>query len=65
MIIVAAPTVTKVVRQLKNGNGHAPMPLTVDDVYRWWLAASDADRAAFVRAIGVGSAWRAIEANLG
>jgi hypothetical protein len=62
---VSAPTVIKAVRQLKNGNGHAPAPLTVDAVCRWWLAASDSDRAALVKAVGVGSAWRAIESNLG
>jgi hypothetical protein len=48
-----------------NGNGHAPALLTVDDAVRWWLAVSDSDRAALVKAIGVGSAWRAIELNLG
>jgi hypothetical protein len=71
---VSAPTVIKAVRQLKNGNGHAPASPsindvvrwpTIDDLVRWWAAASDTDRAAFVRAIGVGSAWRAIESNLG
>jgi hypothetical protein len=48
---------------LGNGhNGHAD--ITIDDVARWWMAASDADRAALVKSIGVGSAWKAIEANL-
>jgi hypothetical protein len=47
-----------------NGNGHAPAPLTIDDVARWWLSGSDADRAALVKLLGVGNVWRAIESNL-
>jgi hypothetical protein len=62
---VSAPTVIKAVRQLKNGNGHTPAPLTIDDISRWWFAVTDADRAALMKSIGVGSAWRAIKANLG
>jgi hypothetical protein len=63
MFNVSPPTVLKAITQLQNGNGnHA---LTIDNVVRWWAAASDADRAAFVRTVGVGSAWRAIESNLG
>jgi hypothetical protein len=66
---VSQPTVLKAIREIKNGNGngngHAWAPLSIDDVTRWWAAATDADRATFVRSVGVGSAWRAIEANLG
>src|SRR5262245_57388398 len=56
---------TKALNGNGNGNGHAPVSLTVDDVARWWLAASDADRAALVKLTGVGSVWNAIAANLG
>jgi hypothetical protein len=47
----------------------APAPVeraatTVADVAAWWSAASDAERIAFVREVGVGSPWDAIAANL-
>jgi hypothetical protein len=61
---VSQPTVLKAIREIKNGNGHAPAPPSLDEVVRWWAATTDEDRAAFVRSVGVGSAWRAIEANL-
>jgi hypothetical protein len=57
--------VRKATKELQNGNGHAPAPPSLDEVTRWWASATDTDRAVFVRSVGVGSAWRAIEANLG
>lgn len=61
-----APAVRKATESLRNGNGHnGHAATTIDDVARWWLGASDADRAALVKSIGVGSAWRAIKTNLG
>jgi hypothetical protein len=64
---VSPNTVSKALKELNgNGsNGHTPAPPSLDGVVRWWAAATDADRAQFVRSVGVGSAWRAIEANLG
>jgi hypothetical protein len=65
-----APAVRKATESLRNGHGHnghapTPAPLTVGDISRWWFATTDADRAALMKSIGVGSAWRAIKANLG
>jgi hypothetical protein len=62
---VSPPTVLKAIREIKNGNGNGHVPASLKDLVRWWAAATDADRAAFVGSIGVGAAWRAIEANLG
>jgi hypothetical protein len=59
------PAVRKATEELQNGNGHAPAPPSLDEVVRWWAAATDADRAAFVRCVGVGAVWRATEVNLG
>jgi hypothetical protein len=57
------PAVRKATKAL-NGNGCGHTPITIGDVARWWLRASDAERGALVKSIGVGSTWRAIEANL-
>jgi hypothetical protein len=65
---VSPGTVLKALKELNgNGhNGHTPAPVVdLDSVVGWWLRATDAERAALVKAIGVGSAWRAIEANIG
>jgi hypothetical protein len=48
-------------RQNGNGNGHGR---TFNEVVYWWQMVSDAERSEFVRIVGVGSVWRAIEANL-
>ena len=66
MFGINVPAIRKAAKGLNgNGhNGHAPVPLTVDDVARWWLAASDADRATFTRTVGVGAVWDALVANL-
>jgi hypothetical protein len=59
-----APAVRKAAKGL-NGNGHASALPTFDDAVWWWTTASDTDRAALVKLVGVGNVWRAIKANLG
>jgi hypothetical protein len=39
-------------------------PTSLTDVVAWWLTASEAERAAVVGIVGIGSAWDAIEAHL-
>jgi hypothetical protein len=48
--------------EIQNGNGHTRPSL--DEITRWWHAASDAERAAFVHDAGVGAVWNAIVPNL-
>src|SRR5262245_11621537 len=48
--------------EIQNGNGHTRPSL--EDVTRWWFAASDAERATFTRTVGVGAVWDALVANL-
>jgi len=69
MFDVPPTTVAKAIAHLRNGangsNGHAPPPPpTVDTVARWWFAATDADRVAFIHAVGIEAVWCALIADL-
>jgi hypothetical protein len=62
------PAIKKAAKALANGhNGNGdPVPvIELEYVVAWWSTATDAQRATFVRTVGVGSAWNAIVANLG
>jgi len=73
-MIAQALTTQYLVFDGRDGNGVPAIPIPAatptrcgegTTVTRWWLGVSDADRAALVKSICVGSTWRAIKANLG
>jgi len=68
MFGVSPPAVRKAMKQLRNGNGngngHTSALPTFDDAADWWTTASDVERAALVKLVGISSVWRAIESNL-
>ena len=64
LVSVAPERIRKAAQELSNGHNGRVEVLTIDAVVSWWARASDAERAALVRRVGVIPAWRAIEANL-